>query len=155
MKKNCKLYGVKIEFSPSLARGLSYYNGSIFEIKSGIRETICAGGSYKVNGNQSTGISFGLDRLQLVTKMIVDIEKYLIVSLNQDKKAIQVARQLRAKGKNTSVYFGKPSKALEYANSYGIKKVIFVGAQEVKKKLIKIKDMKTGRERMVAITKVK
>lgn len=154
LKNYCKIYGVDIKFDPFLARGLSYYNGNVFEIKSDIKETICAGGSYMINGNQSTGISLGLDRLQLVTKMIIGIEKYLIVSLNQDKKAIQIAKQLRAKGKNTSVYFGKPSKALEYANSYGIKKVIFIGKEEIKKKLIKIKDMKTGREQLFEIKKV-
>ncbi|MEN7982385.1 MAG: ATP phosphoribosyltransferase regulatory subunit, partial [Nanoarchaeota archaeon] len=132
LKEYCKLYGVVVKFSPFLARGLSYYNGNVFEIKSDIKETICGGGSYEIDDVQSTGISFGLDRLQLVTKMIVDIEKYLVVSLNQDRKAISVAKQLRAKRKNASVFYGKPSKALEYANSYGIKKVIFVGEREVK-----------------------
>jgi histidyl-tRNA synthetase len=154
LKDYCKLYGVEVKFSPFLARGLSYYNGNVFEIKSDIKETVCAGGSYLVDGVQSTGISFGLDRLQLVAKMIVDIEKYLVVSLNQDKKAISVAKQLRAKGKNASVYFGKPSKALEYANVYGIKKVIFVGAQEVKKKIIMVKDMVSGRERRLVVGRV-
>lgn len=170
LKKYCKLYGVKVMFAPFLARGLSYYNRSVFEIKSDIRsneeiatnspmrgqikETICGGGSYEVDGVQATGISFGLDRLQLVTKMIVDIEKFLVVSLSQDKKAIAIAKQLRAKGKNASVYFGKPSKALEYANSYGIKKVVFVGAQEVKKKVFKIKDMVSGREKIFEIKRV-
>jgi histidyl-tRNA synthetase len=155
LKEYCKIYGVKINFSPFLARGLSYYNGNVFEIKSQIKETICGGGSYKINDVQSSGISFGLDRLQLVTKMIVDIEKYLVVSLNQDKKAIAVAKQLRANGKNASVYFGKPSKALEYANSYGIKKVIFVGEEEVKKKIIMVKDMATGRERKFKVEELK
>jgi histidyl-tRNA synthetase len=82
----------------------------------------------------------------LVTKILVDIDKILIVSLNQDRKAIALAKQLRRKGKNVSIYFGKPSKALEYANSYGIKKVILVGAKEVKVKRFKIKDMKSGKE---------
>ncbi len=170
LKDYCKLYGVKINFSPFLARGLSYYNGNVFEIKSDIRsneeiatnspmrgqikETICGGGSYEIGGVQSTGISFGLDRLQLVTKMVVDIEKYLVVSLGQDKKAIQIAKQLRTKGKNASVYFGKPSKALEYANSYGIKKVVFVGEREIKRKIFKIKDMRTGREVKFEIKRV-
>lgn len=154
LEKYCKLYEVEVKFAPFLARGLSYYNGSVFEIKSDIKETICAGGSYMVGDSQSTGISFGLDRLQLVTKMIVGIEKYLIVSLNQDKKAIAVAKQLRAKGKNVSVFYGKPSKALEYANSYGIKKVVFVGEKEVKKKILKVKDMVSGKERKFEIKRV-
>ena len=150
----CKLYGVGVKFAPFLARGLSYYNGNVFEIKSDIKETICGGGSYEVDGVQSTGISFGLDRLQLVTKMIVDIERFLVVSLNQDKKAIAIAKQLRAKGKNASVFFGKPSKALEYANSYSIKKVVFVGEQEVKKKVFKVKDMVSGKEGKLVVSKI-
>ena len=44
------------------------------------------------------------------------------------------------------MYYGKPSKALEYANSYGFQKVIFVGEREVKAKKFKVKIMKTGKE---------
>ena len=82
-------------------------------------------------------------------KVLIDIDKTLSVSLNQDSKAIALAKQLRRKGKNVSIYYGKPSKALAYANSYGIKKVILVGAREVKVRKFKIKDMKTGKERLL------
>jgi len=153
LAKVCKYYGVKIKFVASLARGLSYYNGNVFEIKSNIKETICSGGSYLVNGIQSTGISFGLERLCLVTNIILSIEKILVVSLEQDSKAISIAKKLRCQGKNVSIFYGKPSKALEYANSYGIKKVLFVGKKEVEKKKIKIKDLKTGKERLIIIEK--
>ena len=144
--KYCKYYGFDIVFSPFLARGLSYYIGNVYEVKSDIKETICGGGTYKIKDIVSSGISLSLERLMIVTKVLINIDKILIVSLNQDRKAISLAKQLRRKGKNASVYFGKPSKALEYANSYGIKKVIFVGAKEVKIRKFKIKDMKTGRE---------
>jgi len=155
LKDYCGYYGLKVVFAPGLARGLAYYNGNVFEIKSNIKETICGGGSYLVDGVQSTGISLGLERLQAVTNMIVNIDKFLVVSLEQDKKAIELAKKLRAQGKNVGVFYGKPSKALEYANAYGIKNVIFVGAQEVKKKVFKVKNMITGRQRVVKITKVK
>jgi len=144
--KYCKYYGFDVVFSPFLARGLSYYIGNVYEVKSDIKETICGGGTYKIKDIVSSGISLSLERLMIVTKVLINIDKILIVSLNQDRKAISLAKQLRRKGKNASVYFGKPSKALEYANSYGIKKVIFVGAKEVKIRKFKIKDMKTGRE---------
>jgi histidyl-tRNA synthetase len=49
LKKYCKLYKTNIKFQPSLARGLSYYNSSVFEIKSNIKESIAAGGSYRIN----------------------------------------------------------------------------------------------------------
>ena len=146
LAKYCKYYGFEIVFAPFLARGLSYYVGSVFEIKSNIKETICGGGTYKVGDVLASGISFGIERLMAVTKVLIDIEKMLVVSLNQDKRAISLARQLKRKGKNVSVYFGKPSKALEYANSYGIKKVILVGAREIKIRKFKIKDMDTGKE---------
>ena len=147
LKEYSKIYGIEIKFQPTLARGLSYYNGSVFEIKTkGMKETILAGGSYEFNGIQSTGLSLGLDRLTLVTNLIINLEKNLIVSLNQDKSAIRLAQKLRNQGKSASIYYGKPSKALEYANAYGIKKVVFVGSKEVKVKRFKVKDMKTGRE---------
>ena len=64
LKEYCKLYNVKINFQPSLARGLSYYNGNVFEIKvKDMKETICAGGSYIFNAVQSTGVALGLERL--------------------------------------------------------------------------------------------
>ena len=75
----------------------------MFEIKSKIKETLCAGGSYLLDNVQATGISFGLERIQLLTKSIIEIEKYLIVSLNEDKKAIELAQKLRKQGKNTTL----------------------------------------------------
>jgi histidyl-tRNA synthetase len=161
LKNLCKIYNVKLIFLPSLARGLSYYNRSVFEVRvKDTKESICAGGSYRLyEGNQkkepkikgisaiqSTGISFGLERLSLVAKLKTEKEKFLIISLNQDKKAINLVQKMRKQGKNTVLFYGKPSKALEYANSYKINKVIFVGKEEIKKKKFKIKDMKTGKE---------
>jgi len=76
LKEACAMYGLKIVFSPFLARGLSYYTGSVFEIKGeGMKETICGGGSYMVDKIQATGISFSIERLIAVTNMIIDIDK--------------------------------------------------------------------------------
>jgi len=152
LAKYCRYYGFDVVFSPFLARGLSYYTGSVFEIKSDIKETICGGGTYQIGNVVSTGISFSIERLMAVTKILININRILIVSLNQDKKAIALAKKLRKSGKNTSVYFGKPSKALEYANSCGIKKVIFVGSKEIKVKRFKIKNMKTGKETLLKLS---
>jgi len=150
----CKYYGVEIKFQPNLSRGLSYYNGNVFEVRvKNMKETICAGGSYMFNRIQSTGLSFGLERLSSLIKAIDKKEKYLIVSLKQDKEAIKLANNLRKQGKIASIYYGKPSKALEYANSYQINNVIFAGAQEIKKKKFKIKDMKTGKEKYLTLEK--
>ena len=156
LKKYCKLFGTKVEFRPFLARGFSYYNGTVVEVWSKkLPVSILGGGSYLINNNQSTGISFGLEPLMLLTNLEVQFDKYLVVSLDQDTKAIQLAKQLRQQGKITSLFFGKPSKAMEYANSYGIKKVLFVGKKEVQQKKFKIKDMQTGKEKILTITKTK
>jgi histidyl-tRNA synthetase len=143
----CLYYRVKVSFSPTVIRGLSYYNGNVFEVKAkGIRETILGGGSYKINGIQSTGISFGLERLSTLSKLKKTEKRILVLSINEDKKAIELAQKLRKSGKNVIILFGNPSKALNYANSKGINEVIFVGKEEVKKKKYKIKNMITGKE---------
>lgn len=150
LERYCKIYSMKINFQPSLARGLSYYSGSVFEVKtSWMKETIAGGGSYLVNGIQSTGISFGIERLSQLARIKSGNKEILVISINQDKKAIQLAEKLRKQGKAVAI-FGKISKALEYANSCKIHYVIFIGEEEVKKKKLKLRDMKTGKEIMLS-----
>lgn len=152
LKKFCEAYEIKINFQPSLARGLSYYNSTIFEIKtSGMKETICAGGSYLVDKIQSTGISFGLERISKLAKVPVDKKEALIVSIKKDDESIKLAQNLRKAGINSSVWFkGGISKALDYGNSYKIPFAIFVGEEEVKQRKFKLKDMTSGKEEMVS-----
>jgi len=148
IKEYCSFYGVgNVKFLPSLARGLSYYNGIVYEARTSLAKgSLAGGGSYMFNNVQSTGISFGFDRLSALAKLKTEKESYLIVSLEQDKEAIKLAQNLRKKNKIVSIYYGKPSKALEFANSYKINKVIFVGDKEVRAKKFKVKDMLTGKE---------
>jgi len=149
LKRYCKIFGVKINFSPSLARGLSYYNGTIFEIKTKeFKETICAGGSYLINGIQSTGFSFGLERISQLAKIKLKNKNILIISINQDREAIKLAKELRKNNVPCSITYNKISKSLEYANSYKIPYVIFVGEKEVKSNKFKLRDMLTGKEQM-------
>jgi histidyl-tRNA synthetase len=147
LKEYCKLFGVDVKFRPFLARGFSYYNGTVFEIWSKkLSVAICGGGSYLINNTQSTGISFGLEPIMILANIKLNNEKYLVISLEKDKEAINIAGKLRKDDKIVSLFYGKPSKALEYANSYNYNKVIFVGETEVKSKKFKIKDMKSGKE---------
>jgi len=150
LQKWCSSFGVKVEFTPYLARGLSYYNGTVFEVKSDIKESICGGGSYMVNGMQATGISLGLDRLESLSKINLENNSVLIISLDQDKKAIALASNLRKEGIKVSIMYGKIGKALEYANSYGIANVIILGKDEVKSKKYKLKNMSSGKEKLVS-----
>lgn len=152
LKKYCKFFDVKVDFRPFLVRGLSYYNGSVFEIWSKkLKVSVCGGGSYLINGTQSTGISLGLEPLMLIENFKSEKERYVVISLEQDKEAIKIAKRLRSQGKIAFIYYGKPSKALDYANSYNFQKVIFVGEKEVKAKAFKVKDMKTGKESVLKI----
>lgn len=147
--KLCKIYDVKITFNPFLARGLSYYNGIVFEVKTKeMKESICGGGSYLINNIQSTGISFGLERLSQLAKVKENEKKVLIISISEDKKAINLAEKMRKTGIKV-IISDKISKGLDYANSYSIPYVIFIGSEEVKKKKLKIRDMKTGKEEML------
>ena len=138
-------YGVDVKFRPSLVRGLSYYNGSVFETQA------IAGGSYLINNIQSTGISFGVERLCMLAKIKTKKEKILVVSLSKNAEAIKLAQELRNSENSVTIYYGKPSKALEYANSYKIQKAVFVGKKEVKLKTFKVKDLKTGKESILKI----
>src|SRR3989338_8691080 len=128
------LYGIKPVFKPTLARGLSYYNGNIFEVKGrGMKETIAGGGSFSVNGMQSFGYSTGLERLTQLAKVSVSEKKVLIINIGQDEKSIKLAEKLRKNKVIVSLWTDKGiSRALEYANSYDISQVIFIGAKEAK-----------------------
>ncbi|MFA5993030.1 MAG: ATP phosphoribosyltransferase regulatory subunit [Candidatus Pacearchaeota archaeon] len=147
LKKYCAYYGVKFVFQPTLARGLSYYIGSVFEVKTDkIKETIVGGGTYMINGSQSTGLSFGLDRITNLANLKEQKRECLIVSLDQDKVSIELSKLIRKNNIPCSVMFGKPSKALEYANTKQISSVVFIGEDEVKSKKYKLKDMISGKE---------
>ncbi len=153
LKEYCENFGVKVEFLPYLARGLSYYTGTVFEIKGEkMKQTIFGGGSYMINGIQAVGFSTSLERLTSLAKLEdFEIPEFLVISLDKDKEAIALAQKIRSKGKSCIIYYGKPSKALEYANSYFIQKVVFVGAKEAKAKKFKVKDMNTGKEIVLKI----
>lgn len=151
----CKSYGVEVVFSPSLARGLSYYNGSVFEVKTKeMKETITAGGSFMFNNVQSTGLSFGLDRLCMLAKDQENTEKVMVLSIGENEKAVEISEKLRDLDMNVIVSYDKISKALDYADSKKVSKVIFVGSDEVSKGKVKVRDMKTGKEKLIDITKI-
>ena len=154
LKKYCKMYNTEVNFQPSLARGLSYYNGSVFEIKSDIKESICAGGSYLVNGMQSTGLSFGLERLSKLSNLKIKNKPILLISLGKEKEIINIAQQLRNNNISCRISFGKISKNLELANSMKLKYVLILGEEESKNKKIKLKNMETGEEELIDINKI-
>jgi histidyl-tRNA synthetase len=148
LKDLCSVYGVEVEFRPFLARGLSYYNGTVFEIwAEELGVALTGGGSYLVDGIQSTGISFGLEPLFLISKVSYENNAVMVLSLSQDKQAISLAQKLREKDVPVLLLTDKaPSKALDYANAKKIEKVLIIGEEEVKNKKYTLKNMKTGKE---------
>jgi histidyl-tRNA synthetase len=151
LKKYCKDFGLNIKFIPSLARGLSYYNETVFEVRTKeIKETVTAGGAFMFNNIQCVGISFGLERLALLTKIKPETTKAIIISLGKDKESIALAEKLRNENISTQLLMDKsPSKALEYANSKKIKFAIFIGNEEIKNKKFKLKNLETGEEKLI------
>ena len=151
LKKFCKNYGVKVEFRPFLARGLAYYNGSVFEVWSkDLNASLAGGGNYLVDKIQSTGIAFGFEPIFLLSNVEGDAVEVQIISIGEDEAAIRLASNLREKGNSVNLILDKSiGKAMEYANAKGIGKVVFVGADEVKKGKFKVKDMKSGDEKFL------
>lgn len=159
--KECKIYSIKVNFSPFLVRGLAYYTGNVFEINEANAfpsHTIAGGGRYdKTVGKYllrevpAVGCSFGLERLASIAKIEVEqVPKALIISLEQDQESIKLAKLLREKNISCSVDFGKLSRALEYANANSIPYVIFIGKDEIEKEKFKLKDMKSGEEKLLS-----
>jgi histidyl-tRNA synthetase len=157
-------YAEYIVVELSLARGLDYYTGPVFEVLAEGYEdygSIAGGGRYDgiINlmgggSTPATGISFGIDRLvPLIERkggfngieLGVDV---LIAPISDAVKgeAIKVAQDLRAVGISTIIdLLGRRfSKQLEYANKKGVRKVVIIGERELEDGCLTIKDMKTG-----------
>jgi histidyl-tRNA synthetase len=162
-----------VEFVPSLARGLSYYTGTVFEVflkKSAIESAVAAGGRYdemigKFIGPQkdmpAVGIAFGLDALMDAAKLKQKLEKktvtkVFIIPIQTFKKSLEIAQELRNAGIKTDIdLIGRgPSKNLNYASAMGIPYAIFIGEEELKQEKVKLKDMKTGKEELLSVSDV-
>ena len=155
LKELCRNYGFNIKVNPYMVRGLSYYTGNVFEVKvKNSKSTIAGGGRYdKLVGKfiekeiPAVGISFGLDRITELANVSLEKTKVIIISLDQDDEAIKLIRKLRKSSISCIPAFGNPSKALEFANSNEIPFAIFLGQQEIEKKKLKLRDMKSGAEK--------
>jgi len=162
-------YAPQAEFDPSLARGLAYYTGTVFEIflrNSEIKSAVCSGGRYdKIIGNfignnqdyPAVGISFGLDRIEQALKFDEKTTtKVYIIPIKQNKKAAELANELRNNNINADIDLMNRgvSKNLDFANTLEIPYVIFIGEDEVKKKKFKLRNMKTGKEEMLKASEI-
>jgi len=165
--KFCSNLGLEPEFDFALARGLSYYTGTIIETfleESSVKSAVCSGGRYDNmigaflgKGNYpAVGISFGLDRIYdaLAEKektVSRTTAKLYIIPINTLNESMKICQKFRDAGINTDIdSMGRgPSKNLEFANSLGIPFVAFIGKKELDEGKIKLRDMKSGNEEMV------
>jgi len=163
-------FGVPSEacrINPTLARGLDYYTGPIFETivkKAGVG-SITGGGRFdnliETLGGPSipgTGSSFGLERLisvmetlGIATSSNTSVQVFVTVfdPKNQRfvEKSLSVATILRKLGYNTEIYMdnGRLGKQFQLADSRGASLVIVIGPDEIEKGLLTIKDLRTGK----------
>ncbi|HLD19168.1 MAG TPA: histidine--tRNA ligase [Candidatus Nanoarchaeia archaeon] len=156
----------KVVFDPSLARGLSYYTGIVVEtflVDSEIKSAVCSGGRYDGligsmagTGRQypAVGISFGLDRIfdAMHHEATKTVTQALVIPIGTEQKIQHMASELRKNSINTEIAFEKGlSKALDYANSIKIPFCVIAGEKELSENKVKLKNMETGEENLVAL----
>ena len=160
----------ELVFDVSLARGLNYYTGAIFEVKAkGIQMgSICGGGRYDdLTGNfgwkgvSGVGISFGADRifevlseLNLFPESTTSGTQVLLVQFGGEttSAAFQLLKQIRNAGISCEMYpdDAKLKKQFKYADDNKIPFVVVVGEDEVKSGMWQLRNMVTGDQQAVS-----
>ena len=156
------LKSAKLKFDVTLARGLNYYTGAIFEVKVKDFPSICGGGRYDdltgvfgVKGLSGVGISFGADRIydiMLATNAFPDFTQdqteVMFVNFGKQETAycLPVLFALREKGINAELYPDnvKMKKQMKFANEKGVKYVVMAGENEMKDDTLTVKNMHEG-----------
>ncbi|MBU2018110.1 MAG: histidine--tRNA ligase [Bacteroidetes bacterium] len=164
----------KLQFEVTLARGLNYYTGAIFEVKAdGVKMgSICGGGRYDdltglfgMKGMSGVGISFGADRIYDVLNELNLFPDEVtrgteIMFANFGEKEVDfilpLIQKLRLKGISSEVYPAnvKMQKQMKYANDKGIQFVILAGESEISSSKLQIKNMTTGDQQDVAVDEI-
>jgi histidyl-tRNA synthetase len=154
----------ELDFDLTLARGLNYYTGSIFEVEAkGVEMgSIGGGGRYDdltgifgLKDLPGIGVSFGLDRIYLVAEELnlfpsleADFSQVLFVNFGEVEAdyCLKALRDLRRAGVNSELYpdAAKMKKQMNYANKKGIPYVALVGEDEMKSGLLTVKNMNDG-----------
>ena len=163
-----------LKFDVSLARGLNYYTGSIFEVKSNDVEigSIAGGGRYDdltsifgLDNVSGVGISFGIDRIFLVMDELylfpedIDISsRVLFVNFGEVESefCLSLVKKLRDNNINSELYPSaeKIKKQMNYANNKGVQYVVMVGEDEMKSGKLSIKNMQTGDQEKMNISEL-
>ncbi|MBO7592004.1 MAG: histidine--tRNA ligase [Bacteroidaceae bacterium] len=164
----------QVELDLTLARGLNYYTGAIFEVKALDVEigSITGGGRYDnltgifgMPGLSGVGISFGADRifdvlnqLDLYPKEAVGGTQVLFVNFGEAETdyCLPALAQVRQAGISAEMYPDavKMKKQMSYANAKGIPFVVMAGETEMKEGVMALKNMVTGEQRMVKVNEL-
>lgn len=169
-----KIKSNQVVFDVTLARGLDYYTGCIFEAVSNdmAMGSILGGGRYdnltEVFGGKDmsgVGISFGIERIYEIMKEChlfpnnqSHVTKVLISHIEKEaeKIALNLMHQLRAAGIATELYpaMSKPDKQLKYANGKKIAYVVIIGSQELQEGVVTLKNMQTGEQEKLNVNDI-
>ncbi|MCH5308023.1 MAG: histidine--tRNA ligase [Prevotella sp.] len=159
----------EIQLDLTLARGLNYYTGAIFEVKALDVQigSITGGGRYDnltgifgMPGLSGVGISFGADRiydvlnqLDLYPKNSVTTTQVLFINFGEQETAycLPIINRLRAKGIRAEIYpdAAKMKKQMSYANAKQIPFVALAGESEIAAGKVTLKDMETGEQQLL------
>ncbi len=161
----------EIQFDLTLARGLNYYTGAIFEVKAldTPMGSITGGGRYDnltgifgMPGLSGVGISFGADRiydvlntLDLYPKETISSTKVMFINFGEQETmyCLPVLSECRKRGVRAEIYPDavKMKKQMSYANAKQIPYVALAGENEMKERKITLKNMVTGTQELLAI----
>lgn len=159
-----------VELDLTLARGLNYYTGAIFEVKANdvAIGSITGGGRYDdltgifgLPGVSGVGISFGADRifdvmtqLELFPEDATAASKVFFVNFGEKEEAylLPVVAKLRAKGIACEIYpeADKMKKQMNYANRKNIPFVVLAGENEIEAQKLTFKNMATGEQQLLS-----
>ena len=160
----------EVDLNLTLARGLNYYTGAIFEVKAldTPMGSITGGGRYDnltgifgMSGLSGVGISFGADRiydvlnaLDLYPKEATTATQLLFINFGEKETAycLPLAAAARKAGIRTEVYpdKAKMKKQMSYANAKGIAFVALAGDDEIAQSKVTLKNMATGEQKLVS-----
>jgi histidyl-tRNA synthetase len=161
----------ELELDLTLARGLNYYTGAIFEVKAkGVEMgSISGGGRYDnltgvfgLQGVSGVGISFGADRIYDVLNQLnlyptdsLNVTQILFVCFGDDeiRYALPWLKTLRTKGIAAEIYpeAAKMKKQMSYADNKQIPFVAIVGSDEMAAEKVMLKNMQTGEQRQIEL----
>ena len=171
-----KLQSATLQLDVTLARGLNYYTGAIFEVsapESVKMGSIGGGGRYDdltgifgMKDVSGVGISFGLDRIYLVLeelnlfpKTVTNNVDVLFINFGDDEAlySLKAIKDLRESNINAELYpdSAKMKKQMTYANKREINFVVLVGANEVANNTFTLKNMQSGEQEELNLTQLK